>query len=42
MNIKMIMANSAMAGGDRVCAIYAEKMIERGHHVNVIAPKKNC
>lgn len=40
MNITMIMASPAMAGGDRVCAIYAEKMIERGHHVNVIAPKK--
>lgn len=29
-----------MSGGVRVCAIYAKKMIELGHHVNVIAPQK--
>lgn len=28
-----------MSGGDRVCAIYAKKLQERGHEVNVIAPK---
>ena len=39
MNITIIMADAAMTGGDRVCAIYAKKLIERGHHVNVIAPK---
>lgn len=30
-----------MSGGVRVCAIYAKKMIERGHQVNVVAPKKD-
>lgn len=40
MNITIIMANTSMSGGVRVCAIYAKKMIERGHHVNVIAPQK--
>lgn len=40
MKITIIMANPAMSGGDRVCAIYAKKMIERGHHVNVVAPQK--
>ncbi|MGJ0490492.1 glycosyltransferase family 4 protein [Methylobacter sp.] len=39
MDINFIMAGSSMSGGDRVCAIYAKKLIERGHHVNVIAPK---
>ncbi len=29
-----------MHGGDRVCAIYAKKLMELGHVVNVIAPKK--
>ncbi|MBF6650508.1 glycosyltransferase family 4 protein [Methylobacter sp. BlB1] len=40
MNITIIMANPAMTGGDRVCAIYAKKLTERGHHVNVVAPRK--
>ncbi|WP_442498880.1 glycosyltransferase family 4 protein [Methylobacter sp. sgz302048] len=40
MNITIIMANPAMTGGDRVCAIYAKKLTERGHHVNVVAPQK--
>jgi glycosyltransferase involved in cell wall biosynthesis len=40
MNITIIMADISMAGGVRVCAIYAKKLIERGHHVNVVAPKK--
>lgn len=39
MDINFIMAGTAMSGGDRVCAIYAKKLIERGHRVNVIAPK---
>lgn len=29
-----------MSGGARVCAIYAKKMIERGHRVNVIVPQR--
>lgn len=29
-----------MNGGGRVCAIYAKKLIERGHRVNVIAPQR--
>lgn len=40
MNITMIMANPSMTGGDRVCAIYAKELIDRGHSVNVIAPRK--
>lgn len=40
MNITIIMANASMAGGVRVCAIYTKKLIERGHHVNVIVPPK--
>jgi len=34
------MANPGMHGGDRVCAIYAKKLEELGHKVNVITPKK--
>jgi len=34
------MANPNMSGGDRVCAIYAKKLIGLGHQVNVVAPKK--
>jgi len=40
MKISIIMADPAMSGGDRVCAIYAKLLTEMGHHVNVIAPKK--
>ncbi len=40
MNITMIMADPHMAGGDRVCAIYAKHLIDRGHTVNVVAPGK--
>jgi glycosyltransferase involved in cell wall biosynthesis len=40
MDITMIMANPNMSGGDRVCAIYAKKLIEKGHHVDVITPQK--
>lgn len=40
MNITMIMPNPSMSGGDRVCAIYARQLIDRGHHVDVVAPKK--
>lgn len=29
-----------MSGGGRVCAIYAKKLMERGCHVNVIAPQR--
>ena len=39
MNITMIMASPNMGGGDRVCAIYARQLIDRGHNVNVVAPK---
>ena len=34
------MANPNMSGGDRVCAIYAQKLNALGHKVNIIAPKK--
>ena len=34
------MANPYMSGGDRVCAIYAQKLADLGHTVNIIAPKK--
>jgi len=40
MKITFIMASPNMSGGDRVCAIYAKKLIELGHQVNVVAPKK--
>lgn len=40
MKITFIMANPNMSGGDRVCAIYAKLLKEKGHHVNVVAPKK--
>lgn len=36
----MIMPDPGMSGGDRVCAIYAKQLIEMGHHVNVVAPRK--
>lgn len=40
MNITFIMADPNMSGGDRVCAIYAKRLADKGHNVNVIAPKK--
>ena len=40
MKITIIMADPAMSGGDRVCAIYAKLLAERGHRVEVIAPRK--
>lgn len=40
MKITLVMVNPNMSGGDRVCAIYAKLLSERGHIVNVIAPRK--
>jgi glycosyltransferase involved in cell wall biosynthesis len=40
MKVTIIMANTSMSGGVRVCAIYAKKLRDRGHQVNVIAPLK--
>ncbi len=40
MNITFIMADPNMSGGDRVCAIYAKQLADKGHKVNVIAPVK--
>lgn len=40
MKITFIMANPRMTGGDRVCAIYAQKLTELGHKVNIITPKR--
>ncbi|MEY4768372.1 MAG: hypothetical protein RL637_1011 [Pseudomonadota bacterium] len=40
MKITMIMSAIDMSGGAKVCAIYAQKMQDRGHIVNIIAPKK--
>jgi glycosyltransferase involved in cell wall biosynthesis len=34
------MANPNMSGGDRVCAIYAQKLSAKGHTVNILAPRK--
>jgi len=34
------MVNPNMSGGDRVCAIYAQKLAYLGHEVNIVAPKK--
>jgi glycosyltransferase involved in cell wall biosynthesis len=40
MNITFVMANPSMSGGDRVCAIYAQKLNALGHKVSIIAPKQ--
>jgi len=40
MKITFIIANPNMSGGDRVCAIYAQKLMILGHEVNIVAPKK--
>jgi glycosyltransferase involved in cell wall biosynthesis len=40
MKITFIMPNPGMSGGDRVCAIYAKLLADKGHAVQVIAPKK--
>lgn len=41
MKITFIMGGPNMSGGDRVCAIYAQKLIALGHEVNIIAPKRH-
>ncbi|CAG7855867.1 hypothetical protein MCAMS1_00154 [biofilm metagenome] len=41
MNITFIMPNPGMSGGDRVCAIYAKQLADKGHIVHVFAPKKS-
>lgn len=40
MNITLIIASPDMTGGSRVCAIYAKKLQDRGHKINVVSPKK--
>lgn len=40
MKITFVLADPTMSGGDRVCAIYAQKLIQLGHTVNLITPKK--
>ncbi len=40
MKITFIMVNPNMSGGDRVCAIYAKKLSELGHTINVLAPSR--
>jgi len=40
MKITFVMVNPNMTGGDRVCAIYAKKLMDLGHIVNIVAPKK--
>ncbi len=37
MKITFVMACASLAGGDRVIAIYAERLKKRGHEVFVVA-----
>jgi len=40
MKITFVVANPNMTGGIKVCAIYAQRLIQLGHEVTIVTPKK--